>query len=77
MVNGFAGQIVQMDLNGKVLAVMGKPGQGPRRVRRGARHGRQPEGRDLRGRLGERDVAEVREEVSLRSTVLQFLNSEF
>ena len=29
MVNGFAGQIVQMDLNGKVQAVMGKPGTGP------------------------------------------------
>ena len=29
MVNGFAGQIVQMDLTGKVLAVMGKPGKGP------------------------------------------------
>ncbi len=26
MVNGFAGQVVQMDLNGKVLAAMGKPG---------------------------------------------------
>lgn len=29
MVNGFAGQIVQMDLEGKVLAAMGKPGTGP------------------------------------------------
>jgi DNA-binding beta-propeller fold protein YncE len=29
MVNGFAGQIVQMDLTGKVLAVTGKPGKGP------------------------------------------------
>ena len=29
MVNGFAGQIVQMDLNGKVQAVLGKPGKGP------------------------------------------------
>ena len=29
MVNGFAGQIVKMDLNGKVLAVTGKPGKGP------------------------------------------------
>ena len=29
MVNGFAGQIVKMDLNGKVLAVLGKPGKGP------------------------------------------------
>ena len=26
MVNGFAGQVVRMDLNGKVLAAMGKPG---------------------------------------------------
>ncbi len=26
MVNGFAGQVVQMDLDGKVLAAMGKPG---------------------------------------------------
>ena len=29
MVNGYAAQIVQMDLNGKVLAVMGKSGKGP------------------------------------------------
>jgi sugar lactone lactonase YvrE len=29
MVNGFAGQLVKMDLNGKVLAVIGKPGKGP------------------------------------------------
>jgi DNA-binding beta-propeller fold protein YncE len=29
MVNGYAAQIVQMDLTGKVLAVMGKPGKGP------------------------------------------------
>lgn len=28
MVNGFAGQVVQMDLEGNVLAVTGKPGQG-------------------------------------------------
>jgi len=28
MVNGFAGQVVQMDQAGKVLAVAGKPGQG-------------------------------------------------
>lgn len=28
MVNGFAGQVVQMDLDGNVLAVIGKPGQG-------------------------------------------------
>jgi DNA-binding beta-propeller fold protein YncE len=29
MVNGFAGQVVKMDLNGKVMAVLGKPGKGP------------------------------------------------
>jgi sugar lactone lactonase YvrE len=29
MVNGFAGQVVQMDLTGKVLAALGKPGKGP------------------------------------------------
>jgi sugar lactone lactonase YvrE len=29
MVNGFAGQILKMDLDGKVLAAMGKPGNGP------------------------------------------------
>ena len=29
MVNGYAAQIVQMDLSGKVLAVLGKPGKGP------------------------------------------------
>jgi DNA-binding beta-propeller fold protein YncE len=29
MVNGYAAQIVQMDLTGKVLAVMGKSGKGP------------------------------------------------
>jgi sugar lactone lactonase YvrE len=28
MVNGFAGQVVKMDLEGKVLAVTGKPGKG-------------------------------------------------
>jgi hypothetical protein len=28
MVNGFAGQILKMDLNGNVLAVTGKPGKG-------------------------------------------------
>lgn len=28
MVNGFAGQILQLDLNGKVLAATGKPGKG-------------------------------------------------
>lgn len=29
MVNGFAGQLVRMDLNGKVLGAIGKPGRGP------------------------------------------------
>lgn len=29
MVNGFAGQIVELDLDGKVLAAVGKPGTGP------------------------------------------------
>ena len=29
MVNGFAGQILKLDLDGKVLAAMGKPGNGP------------------------------------------------
>jgi len=29
MVNGFAGQLVRMDLNGKVLGAIGKPGKGP------------------------------------------------
>ena len=29
MVNGFAGQIVRMDLDGRVLAVAGRPGKGP------------------------------------------------
>jgi sugar lactone lactonase YvrE len=29
MVNGFAGQLVRMDLDGKVLAALGKPGRGP------------------------------------------------
>lgn len=29
MVNGFAGQLLRLDLNGKVLAAMGKPGKGP------------------------------------------------
>ena len=29
MVNGFAGQVVQTDLNGKVLAALGKPGKAP------------------------------------------------
>jgi len=29
MVNGFAGQLLRLDLNGKVLAAMGKPGTGP------------------------------------------------
>ena len=29
MVNGFAGQILRLDLDGKVLAAMGKPGKGP------------------------------------------------
>jgi 6-bladed beta-propeller len=28
-VNGFAGQLLRMDLNGKVLAALGKPGKGP------------------------------------------------
>jgi sugar lactone lactonase YvrE len=28
MVNGFAGQLVRLDLNGKVLAAVGKPGKG-------------------------------------------------
>ena len=28
MVNGFAGQLLRMDLNGKVLAATGKPGKG-------------------------------------------------
>jgi DNA-binding beta-propeller fold protein YncE len=28
MVNGFAGQLLRLDLNGKVLAAMGKPGNG-------------------------------------------------
>jgi DNA-binding beta-propeller fold protein YncE len=29
MVNGFAGQVLRLDLRGKVLAAMGKPGKGP------------------------------------------------
>ena len=29
MVNGFAGQVLRLDLAGKVLAAMGKPGKGP------------------------------------------------
>jgi sugar lactone lactonase YvrE len=29
LVNGFAGQVLQLDLTGKVLAAMGKPGDGP------------------------------------------------
>jgi len=29
MVNGFAGQVLKMDLEGKVLAALGKPGAGP------------------------------------------------
>jgi streptogramin lyase len=29
MVNGFAGQVVRMDLAGKVLSVVGRPGKGP------------------------------------------------
>jgi streptogramin lyase len=29
MVNGFAGQLLRLDLDGKVLAAMGKPGKGP------------------------------------------------
>jgi len=29
MVNGFAGQVLRLDLTGKVLAVLGKPGKGP------------------------------------------------
>jgi DNA-binding beta-propeller fold protein YncE len=29
MVNGFAGQVVQLDLAGNVLAAMGRPGKGP------------------------------------------------
>ena len=29
MANGFAGQVVRMDLSGKVLAALGKPGKGP------------------------------------------------
>ncbi len=29
MVNGFAGQVLKLDLNGKVLAAAGKPGKGP------------------------------------------------
>ena len=29
MVNGFAGQVVRMDLSGKVMAAMGRPGKGP------------------------------------------------
>lgn len=29
MVNGFAGQVLRLDLNGNVLAALGKPGNGP------------------------------------------------
>jgi len=29
MVNGFAGQVLQLDLDGRVLAALGKPGEGP------------------------------------------------
>jgi sugar lactone lactonase YvrE len=29
MVNGFAGQVLKLDLDGKVLAALGKPGKGP------------------------------------------------
>jgi sugar lactone lactonase YvrE len=29
MVNGFAGQVLRLDLNGNVLAALGKPGDGP------------------------------------------------
>ena len=44
MVNGFAGQLLRLDLNGNVLAAIGKVGQGPRRVRRSALCGGEPEG---------------------------------
>ena len=76
MVNGYAAQIVQMDLNGKVLAVHGQVRQGAGRVRRGPRDRRQPEERDLRRRLGERDAAEVREEVGSAGSGLQSAVSE-
>ena len=29
MANGFAGQLLKLDLDGKVLAAIGKPGNGP------------------------------------------------
>ena len=66
MVNGFTGQILKLDMDGKVLAAMGKPGNGRGRVRRSALHHGEPEGRDLcRGRHQGRP--EVREEVAATS----------
>ena len=66
MVNGFAGQILQMDLNGKVLAATGKAGTGPGRIRRSACHCRQSEGRVVRRGLDQQRAAEVREEMKAR-----------
>ena len=44
MVNGFAGQLFRLDLNGNVLAAMGKSGKGAWGIRRGAFVDAQPQG---------------------------------
>ena len=62
MVNGFAGQLLKMDLDGKVLAAVGKPGPAGTWGEFGEAHfiAVSPQGRDLRRRFGQSRRAEVR-----------------
>ena len=63
MVNGFAGQVVRMDLSGQGAGGRRPPRQGPWRVRRGALHRGEPEAGDLRRRFGQRRARQVRQAV--------------
>ena len=56
MVNGFAAQVLRLDLKGNVLAATGKSGKGVQRIRRSALHRGEPEGRAVRGRQRQREL---------------------
>ena len=60
MVNGFTGQLLRLDLDGKVLAAVGKARERSGRIRRSPLYRGEPQGRYLRRGFRESGRAEVR-----------------
>ena len=58
MVNGFAAQVLRLDLKGNVLAATGKPGKGPDEFGEAHFIAVEPEGRTVRGGQRQRQPAE-------------------